>query len=96
MVLIEPSRDGLIEPGRFEQHIAALQPPGLRADAPSATQRFDSTSTRPPNTRLVVIDPISAYTGKVDSNNNTEVRGLLAPLAELAGRPERHINISRT
>jgi hypothetical protein len=81
MVLIEPSRDGLIEPGRFEQHIAALQPPGLRADAPSATQR---------------IDPISAYTGKVDSNNNTEVRGLLAPLAELAGRPERHINISRT
>ena len=39
-----------------------------------------------PGTRLVVIDPISAYTGKVDSHNNTEVRGLLAPLAEVAGR----------
>jgi len=37
-----------------------------------------------PNTRLIVIDPISAYTGKVDSHKNTEVRGLLAPLADLA------------
>jgi putative DNA primase/helicase len=36
--------------------------------------------------RLVIIDPISAYTGKIDSHNNTDVRGLLAPLAELAGR----------
>jgi putative DNA primase/helicase len=39
-----------------------------------------------PGTRLVVIDPISAYTGKIDSHNNSDVRGLLAPLAELAGR----------
>lgn len=34
--------------------------------------------------RLIVIDPISAFCGKVDSHNNTEVRGLLWPLAELA------------
>jgi predicted ATP-dependent serine protease len=33
-----------------------------------------------PNTRLVVVDPISAYTGKIDSHNNSEVRGMLAPL----------------
>jgi hypothetical protein len=39
-----------------------------------------------PGTRLVVVDPISAYTGKIDSHNNSDVRGLLAPLAELAGR----------
>lgn len=39
-----------------------------------------------PGTRLVIIDPISAYTGKVDSHNNSEVRGLLAPLAEIASR----------
>jgi len=39
-----------------------------------------------PDTRLVVIDPIAAYCGKVDSHKNTEVRGLLAPLADLAGR----------
>ena len=31
-----------------------------------------------------MIDPISAYTGAVDSHKNTEVRGLLAPLADLA------------
>ena len=37
------------------------------------------------DTRLVVIDPIAAYCGKIDSHRNTDVRGLLAPLAELAG-----------
>jgi hypothetical protein len=36
--------------------------------------------------RLVVIDPISAYCGATDSHRNTDVRGLLAPLAELAQR----------
>jgi len=36
--------------------------------------------------RLIVVDPITAYCGKTDSHNNTEVRGLLAPLAELASR----------
>jgi hypothetical protein len=35
---------------------------------------------------LIIIDPASAYLGKVDSHSNAEVRGLLAPLAEMAGR----------
>lgn len=39
-----------------------------------------------PNTRLVVIDPIAAYCGNVDSHKNTDVRGLLAPLANLASK----------
>ncbi len=39
-----------------------------------------------PGCRLVVIDPISAYLDGADSYNNTDVRGLLAPLAELAAR----------
>lgn len=39
------------------------------------------------NVALIVIDPISAYLGKVDSHNNSEVRGVLAPLARLA---EKH------
>jgi hypothetical protein len=34
--------------------------------------------------RAVIIDPVSAYLGKTDSHNNAEVRGVLAPLAELA------------
>ena len=54
----------------------------LECDLPRLTEVIDEN----PDTRLVVIDPISAYTGKVDSHNNTDVRGLLAPLAELAGR----------
>ncbi len=41
---------------------------------------------RTPDCRLVVIDPISAYLGSVDSHRNAEVRGLLTPLADLAAR----------
>lgn len=39
-----------------------------------------------PNLRLVILDPVSAFVGSTDSHNNTSVRGLLAPLAELGGR----------
>jgi hypothetical protein len=38
------------------------------------------------NVAVVVIDPISAYLGGVDSHRNAEVRALLAPLGELAAR----------
>jgi hypothetical protein len=37
-----------------------------------------------PETKLVVIDPISAYMLGTDSHKNTDVRALLAPLAALA------------
>lgn len=37
-----------------------------------------------PRVSLVVIDPISAYLAGTDSNNNTAVRGVLAPLVVLA------------
>ena len=37
-----------------------------------------------PPVRLIIIDPITAYMGKVDGNANTEVRGLLAQLSRLA------------
>ena len=39
-----------------------------------------------PDCRLVVIDPITAYLGATDSHKNAEIRGLLAPLSEIASR----------
>lgn len=36
--------------------------------------------------RIVTIDPLSAYTGSTDTHRDSEVRGLLAPLAALAER----------
>jgi putative DNA primase/helicase len=36
--------------------------------------------------RLVIVDPISAYMGRVDTHRNSEVRGVLAPLTKLAQR----------
>lgn len=54
----------------------------LEIDLPrleTALEQFDGT-------RLVVIDPIAAYCGNVDSHKNSDVRGMLAPLAEMASR----------
>ena len=37
--------------------------------------------------RLVVIDPISSYLGRgIESHNNTDVRGVLEPVSEIASR----------
>lgn len=41
---------------------------------------------RHPDASLVIIDPITAYLGKIDSHRNADVRGVLAPLAQLAAR----------
>ncbi|MDO8750664.1 MAG: AAA family ATPase [Dehalococcoidia bacterium] len=35
---------------------------------------------------LIIIDPVLAFTGRVDTHNNAQVRGLLTPLAALAER----------
>lgn len=39
-----------------------------------------------PETKLIIVDPVSAYmgTGEVDTFKNSDVRGVLAPLGELA------------
>lgn len=39
-----------------------------------------------PNTALIVIDPLSAYMGNVDSRSDEQVRTILAPLAQLASK----------
>ena len=38
---------------------------------------------------LVVVDPVSSYLGKTDSHKNSEVRGVLEPLSEMAERTAR-------
>ena len=38
------------------------------------------------NVVLVGVDPVSSYLGKTDSHKNSEVRGVLEPLSELAER----------
>jgi hypothetical protein len=38
--------------------------------------------------RLVIVDPLSAYLGKIDSHRDAEVRGLLAPLATIAAKTQ--------
>ncbi len=54
----------------------------LARDLKALEQAIEST----PDCRLVVIDPISAFCGATDSHKNSDVRGLLAPLSELAQR----------
>ena len=44
-----------------------------------------------PDVALVVIDPIAAYLGELDSHRDASVRGLLAPLAALAA--ERRVAV---
>ncbi len=36
--------------------------------------------------RLCIVDPVSAYLGRRDSHSNADIRGLLAPLSDLAAR----------
>jgi hypothetical protein len=48
--------------------------------------KLEQAMTRYRDIRLIIIDPISAYCGTIDSHRNNEVRALLAPLADLAAR----------
>jgi len=37
-----------------------------------------------PDTKLIIVDPLSAYLGKTDSHRDSDVRSVLGPLAKLA------------
>jgi len=47
-------------------------------------ERFGGLAKQMGDVALIVIDPITAYLGGVDSHKNADVRGLLAPLASMA------------
>jgi hypothetical protein len=80
-VATEISPDRLDTPRQFS----------LESDLP----RLEETLVQFPGTRLVVIDPVAAYCGKVDSHKKGEVRGMLAPLAEMASRHGRRAKCDR-
>lgn len=48
--------------------------------------KLDAALRQCDNPRLLVVDPISAFMGNVDSHKNADVRRVLGPLAELADR----------
>jgi putative DNA primase/helicase len=49
-------------------------------------ERLEAEIGKHDNVRLVIIDPVSSYLGKVDSHKNSDVRGVLEPLGEMASR----------
>jgi hypothetical protein len=49
-------------------------------------EKLDDAIGKIPSTQLLVIDPVSAYMGKIDTHRDAEIRRVLAPLAELASR----------
>ena len=54
----------------------------LARDLPALEDTIKQTK----NVKLVIIDPLTAYCGSIDSHKNAEVRGLLAPVAQLASK----------
>ena len=70
----------------FDPHTGKLAPRGLNLE--TDIRHLDSAIEQTPDCRLVILDPITAYTGKTDSHKNAETRGLLAPLADLAAKHE--------
>ena len=49
-------------------------------------ERLSMTLDKLNDVSLVIIDPITAYLGNVDSHNNADIRGILAPLSAMAAK----------
>jgi putative DNA primase/helicase len=49
-------------------------------------ERLEAEISKRDNVKLVIIDPVSSYLGKVDSHKNADVRSVLEPLGEMAAR----------
>lgn len=48
--------------------------------------RLEAEIQKHDSVRLVIIDPVSSYLGKIDSHKNADVRSVLEPLGEMAAR----------
>ena len=49
-------------------------------------ERLEEALRKNPFVKMLVIDPISAYMGRVDTHRDAEIRRVLSPLAEMAAR----------
>ncbi|MCC7177064.1 MAG: AAA family ATPase [Acidobacteria bacterium] len=83
---IRPRLDDLGADVTRVHHLAVLrcgdaERPVLLSDVDAIEAALDQTGAR-----ILTVDPLSAYTGRVDTHRDADVRGLLAPLAALAER----------
>jgi putative DNA primase/helicase len=49
-------------------------------------EKLDDAIGKIPSANLLIIDPVSAYMGKVDTHRDAEIRRVLAPLSDFASR----------
>lgn len=75
--IIQAVRDGFNSEGHELQRAFNLK---------EDIRRLESVLQEIGDVALVIIDPVSAYLGNTESHNNAEVRALLAPLSDMAGR----------
>jgi len=81
----DPARVALLQAVEWydtETKRPTTRPFNLTRDLPALREAVEGL----PDCRMVVIDPVSAYMGRTDSHRDADVRGVLAPLAELAAR----------
>ena len=83
----------LLAAGADVSRVVALQAVKSVTNGRESARAFDLSRDLPaledairaaPGCGLVVIDPVTAYLGRVDSHKNAELRGVLAPLAAIA------------
>jgi hypothetical protein len=49
-------------------------------------EKLEDSVKKIPGTQAIVIDPVTAYVGRIDTHRDSDVRRILAPLSELASR----------
>jgi putative DNA primase/helicase len=49
-------------------------------------EKLDDAIGKIPSANLLIIDPVSAYMGKIDTHRDAEIRRVLAPLSDFASR----------
>jgi AAA domain len=67
---------------RSDQGAAIERSFSLQIDLPLLERAIQNLG----DVRLIIIDPITSYLGKVDSHKNAEIRGVLEPVAHMAAR----------